>query len=105
VLLVVVFGLYVLWDFLKTLEYRAEYQDSAKWLRAYIGEFTSFIWFGVFLFLALAARSRWFLDTTLLVMAYVATIGHRINKVTPLWSDLGAWLAKTFIHGGQPPQP
>jgi hypothetical protein len=98
-LLVVIYMLYVFWSVLKSWEYQEEYAQIPGWKTRYRREIVTFFWFLVFLGLWLLLHFQLATELTVIVLAYVCTVGHRINKEVPIWGALGNGISRLFVRG------
>jgi hypothetical protein len=98
-LLVIIYMLYVFWSVLKSWEYQEEYAQIVGWKTRYRREIVTFFWFLVFLGLWLLFHFQWASALTVMVLAYVCTVGHRINKEVPIWGALGNGISRLFVRG------
>jgi len=98
-LLALIYFLYVLWDILKSKEYSSEYSRADPWIKRYRREFITFGWFVVIVILWWLYSRGHVGNVTALVLVYIATIAHRINKQVPIWGALGRAASKVFVKG------
>jgi hypothetical protein len=86
-LLVVVYGLFILWDIAKVVEYGAEYDSKVGWFKRYRRELVTVFWFAVYL-------AIWLLETAgvgdvvLLIGALVGVALYRLHKGHPILPGL-----------------
>ena len=98
-LLMCVYALYVIWDLFKSWEYHADYANVQGLRTRYRRQIVTIIWFLVFIALWWLFSRNHLSEWSALILAYVATVGHRINKEVPIWGALGGGVAKLFVHG------
>lgn len=98
-LLVLIYALYVVWDVLKSKEYSSEYAKADPWIKRYRRELITFGWFVVFVILWWLYSKGYVGNVAALILAYVATIAHRINKQVPIWGALGRGANRVFVKG------
>jgi hypothetical protein len=98
-LLTIIYALYVLWSLLKTKEYPEEYPRDILWKSRYRREIVTFGWFIAFVALWLASGTGLIAEWALLTLAYLFTVGHRVNKAVPIWGTLGNALSRLFVRG------
>lgn len=104
-LLLIVYALYVGWDLLKSGEYSNEYLRSDPWAKRYRRELITFGWFVAFVVLWILYSRKLVGDVVALLLAYFATIAHRINKQVPIWGALGRAAKAIFVYGSDAAEP
>jgi len=98
-LLVIIYFLYVVWDVLKSKEYSSEYAQVGPWIKRYRRELITFGWFVAFVIIWWLYSKGHVANVGALVLAYIATIAHRINKQVPIWGALGQGASRVFVKG------
>ncbi|MDX6447203.1 MAG: hypothetical protein QOH71_4277 [Blastocatellia bacterium] len=104
-LLLVVYALYVGWDLLKRGEYSSEYLKTDPWIKRYRRELITFGWFVAFAVLWFLYSRKVVGDVFALLLAYFATIAHRVNKQVPIWGTLGRAANAIFVRGSDAQEP
>jgi hypothetical protein len=98
-LLAMIYLLYAIWDILKAIEYRTEPSSAPPLLYRYGHETGSIMWFVIFASIYVLAGKTIIHPIVPLVLAFAATIVHRVNKVVPIWLPLGSAIGRMFLFG------
>ena len=98
-LLVLIYALYVMWDILKSMEYRTDYAKVGGWIKRYRRETITFGWFIAFIMLWWLYSRGHVGNVVALILAYIATIAHRINKQVPIWGALSRGASRVLVQG------
>jgi hypothetical protein len=97
-LLAITYLLYLLWDLAKVVEYRSEYA-AMSFTKRYSGVFVDLLWFAVLVSLVIVQRKQYLQNGMVLTLAFIACLGHRVNKVRPIWTSLANEVRRLLFSG------